>query len=103
MYTKADRNVSHAIEATRRKAARKRPTLKAGKTAPTHTLASSIQYFDSLPNSADVRLPTVAVLYACSPATVWRGVKAGRIPAPRRRNPRCTTWNVGELRAARSV
>jgi len=56
--------------------------------------------FDRLPDSADVRLPVVAGLYACSEPTVWRGVKSGRIPAPRKRSPGCTTWNVGELRKA---
>lgn len=58
--------------------------------------------FEQLPDSADVRLPVVAALYACSFPTIWRGVKSGRIPAPRKRTPGCTTWNVGELRKARS-
>ena len=56
--------------------------------------------FDLLPNSASVRLPVVAALYASSPATIWRGVKAGRIPQPKRFSLRITAWNVGELREA---
>ncbi len=56
--------------------------------------------FDFLPDSAHVRLATVAALWACSPATVWRGVKSGRIPAPRKLSPKTTAWNVGELRRA---
>ena len=56
--------------------------------------------FDSLPDSANVRQPVVQALYACSAASVWRGVKAGRIPKPRKLSPRTTCWNVGELRQA---
>lgn len=66
------------------------------------TIPNALQNFDSLPDSADVRLPTVCALYGCSPATIWRGVRAGRIPVPRKHSPRCTSWNVGELRAAKA-
>lgn len=65
-------------------------------------IPTALQNFDSLPNSAEVRLPVVCGFYGISPATTWRGVKAGRIPAPRKFSPRCTTWNVGELRAAKA-
>ncbi|ADI30176.1 helix-turn-helix transcriptional regulator [Methylotenera versatilis] len=64
------------------------------------TTPLSLEYFDSLPMSAFVRLPIVKALYACSPATVWREVKAGRIPKPKKLSPRTTGWNVGELRQA---
>ena len=63
-------------------------------------LHTSLRDFDQLPDSANVRLPVVAALYACSSATVWRGVKAGRIPTPRKLSPRTTCWLVGELRHA---
>ena len=66
----------------------------------TSIVPDALQNFDLLPDSASVRLPTVQALYACSPATIWRGVKAGRIPAPRKLSPRCTCWNVSELRHA---
>lgn len=56
--------------------------------------------FDLFPNSAHVAQPVVEGLYGCSSATVWRRVKDGSIPAPRKLSPRCTRWNVGELRAA---
>jgi len=56
--------------------------------------------FDSLPNSAHVRLPTVEQLYGCSKASVWRHVKTGLIPAPKKFGARITAWNVGELRTA---
>lgn len=54
--------------------------------------------FDSLPNSAQVRLPVVLALYACSRATVWRHVRAGLIPAPVKVSARITVWSVGVLR-----
>ena len=63
-------------------------------------LPDSLKNFDALPDSAHVRLPTVAALWGCSPVTVWRSVKAGRIPAPRKLSPRTACWNVGELRRA---
>ena len=63
-------------------------------------ISEALKNFDQLPNSASVRQPVVQSLYACSPASVWRGVKAGRIPKPRKLSPRTTCWNVGELRSA---
>lgn len=60
----------------------------------------ALKNFDYLPDSASVRQPVVQALYACSPASIWRGVKAGRIPKPRKLSPRTTCWNVGELKAA---
>lgn len=59
-----------------------------------------LKYFDDLPNSAHVRLPVVAGLYACSHSNIWRNVKAGKIPSPRKLTENTTAWNVGEVRAA---
>ena len=56
-----------------------------------------IQSFHTLPDSAFVRLSTVASLLGCSPSTVWRGVKRGRLPLPVKHCERVTAWNVGEL------
>ncbi|MDI1282267.1 AlpA family transcriptional regulator [Brevundimonas sp.] len=56
--------------------------------------------FDDLPDAAHVRLPVVATLYATSPSNVWRWVKQGLIPAPRKLGPQTTVWNVGDLRKA---
>ncbi|MDI1361512.1 AlpA family phage regulatory protein [Methylotenera sp.] len=69
-------------------------------TVTNNTISDALKHFDSLPDSASVRLPVVQGLYACSPASVWRGVAAGRIPKPRKLSPRTTCWQVGELRAA---
>lgn len=66
-------------------------------------ISSALANFDSLPDSAYVRMPVVQALYACSSMTVWRGVKSLRIPAPKKLSPRTTCWNVGELRRALEI
>ena len=53
--------------------------------------------FDSLPDSAGVRLPVVSALFGISRATVWRWSKSGYLPRPTRIG-RVTFWNTGELR-----
>jgi predicted DNA-binding transcriptional regulator AlpA len=52
---------------------------------------------DTLPDSAGVRQPVVEGLFSCSAATVWRRVKSGLLPQPKRYG-RTTVWNLGELR-----
>ena len=71
----------------------------AQRTTPS-VLPDALKNFDSLPDSANVRQPIVQGLYGCSSATVWRMVKRGTIPAPRKLSERVTAWNVGELRKA---
>jgi predicted DNA-binding transcriptional regulator AlpA len=66
----------------------------------TDALPAALRHFDSLPDSANVRQPVVEALFCGSGATVWRGVKRGKIPAPRKLSQRVTAWNVGELRRA---
>jgi len=66
----------------------------------TDALPAALRHFDSLPDSANVRQPVVEALYGCSGATVWRGVKRGKIPVPRKLSQRVTAWNGGELRRA---
>jgi predicted DNA-binding transcriptional regulator AlpA len=61
-------------------------------------IPDALKYFDSLPDAANIRQPVVQALFGCSPATVWRMVKRGALPAPRKLSERVTTWNVGELR-----
>lgn len=58
----------------------------------------ALRNFDSQPDSAYVRQPVVQGLFACSPATVWRMEKDGRLPKSRKLSERITAWNVGELR-----
>ncbi len=64
----------------------------------TASINSALCNFDQLPDSANVRLPTVMGLYGISAATVWRQVKAGIIPSPRKLTPRTTAWSVKDLR-----
>lgn len=70
------------------------------------TAQSAIPYalknFDSLPDSANVRQPVVQALFACSHATVWRMVKRGTLPAPKKLSDNVTAWSVGDLRKALS-
>lgn len=61
---------------------------------------SALQQFDLLPDIANVRLPIVMALWGVSSATVWRNIKNGNIPKPRKLTSRTTVFNVGELRAA---
>jgi prophage regulatory protein len=63
------------------------------------TRHSKAANFDSLPDSAFVRVDTVAALRDSSRATTWRHAKMGLIPSPRKIGPGITAWNVGELRA----
>ena len=60
----------------------------------------ALKNFDSLPDSANVRQPVVQALVGCSSATVWRMVKRGTLPAPRKLSTNVTAWNVGDLRKA---
>lgn len=61
---------------------------------PQHTLPD----FDTLPNSANVRLPTVLALNGCSRSTLYAWIEQGRFPKPVRIGPRMVAWNVGEVR-----
>lgn len=58
----------------------------------------ALQHFDSLPDSAFVRLPMVATLFATSQSNVWRWMEKGIVPRSRKLAGRTTAWNVGELR-----
>lgn len=66
-------------------------------------ISDSLKNFDSLPDAAHVRQPVVQALFGCSAATVWRMVKRGTLPAPRKLSARVSAWNVGALRKALSV
>lgn len=58
-----------------------------------------LKNFEALPDDARARLPVVTGLFSCSPATAWRMVKDGRLPAPAK-SGRMTSWRVGDLRKA---
>ena len=67
-------------------------------TTPPAALSAAIQNFDSMPDSAYVRVPVVCAIFSISEPTAWRWVKAGRLPAPRKLGPRVSGFNVGALR-----
>ncbi len=67
-----------------------------------NSISEALTNFDQLPDAAQVRLPVVMALYACSASTIWRGIKSGHIPKPQNLTPRTTTWNVGKLRQAKN-
>jgi predicted DNA-binding transcriptional regulator AlpA len=55
--------------------------------------------FDTLPDSAYVRVKAVVHLLPYSRATVWRKVAEDEdFPKPVKLGPGCTAWNVGDLR-----
>lgn len=61
--------------------------------------AAQLAAFESLPDDARVKLPVVCTLLAISPATAWRRVKSGDIPAPHKWAG-STFWRVADLRNA---
>lgn len=69
----------------------------------TQAIPEALANFDKLPDSAYIRLPVMKGLYGVSSASIWRGVKIGAIPKPRKLSVRCTAWNVGQVRAALSA
>lgn len=78
----------------------KAPPFTLAGAAPAAPVPDALRNFDTLPDAANVRLPVVAALFACSPATVWRRSKSGSLPAYQKLSEGVTAWNVGELRKA---
>lgn len=69
---------------------------------PSRNIEENLRLIPSLPDDALIRIAIVTSLFACSKATLWRGVKTGRYPAPRRMGDgaRMTVWVLGEVRKA---
>lgn len=63
-------------------------------------IANALANFDQLPDSAHVPQGIVTAVLGISGPTLWRRVKDGTLPAPRKPSPGCTRWVVGELRQA---
>ncbi len=70
------------------------------KTELTQNIPPALVNFDSMPDSAYIRLPVIKALYGVSSATIWRCVKNKTIPSPVKLTERTTAWNVGQVRAA---
>ena len=64
------------------------------------SIPDALAQFEELPNSAHIRLPVMIALFGVSKSTIWRCVKNGTIPSPRKLTHRTTCWNVGDVRAA---
>jgi predicted DNA-binding transcriptional regulator AlpA len=63
--------------------------------------AEVLESFEHLPDSAFVRERVVRSLFGnVSHSTVWRFVKQGIIPAPRKLSVGVSVWCVADLRAA---
>lgn len=64
-------------------------------------IPAALANFDSLPDSAHVRLPVVCGLTGQSTATVYRRIADGKLPPPKKiGGGRASAWQVGELRRA---
>lgn len=51
-----------------------------------------------IPTEGFVRLPQVLMMFPVSRTNLWRMVKSGAFPQPKKIGPRTTVWDVQELR-----
>lgn len=61
-------------------------------------LPAAFENFDDLPDAAYVNQRVVELVLDCSSSTIWRRVKSGDLPRPKKFGLKSTRWNVGELR-----
>ena len=54
-----------------------------------------ISTFDNMPNSALLNISEIRALSGRSNASIWRDVKAGRLPAPLKIGAGSSRWLVG--------
>lgn len=64
---------------------------------------NEIQSLDHMPDCGYVAARTVASWLGVSQVTVWRWVRANRLPAPKKLGANTTRFNVGEVRSALAV
>lgn len=62
-------------------------------------IPDALTHWATLPDDARVRQPVVEGLFSISAATLWRWVRNGILPAPRRCG-RISSWVVSELKAS---
>lgn len=61
---------------------------------------ANVRDFDSLPDSALIRMSAVTALFSLSPATIYRRVADKTFPQPKHLGVRAVRWRVGDLRVA---
>lgn len=61
-------------------------------------LKYQLELINSMPDDAAIDIGVLCALKGRSPASIWRDVKAGRIPAPFKAGPRSTRWRLGDIR-----
>lgn len=54
--------------------------------------------FDQLPDGAYMRQPQVLEVVPFSAPTLWRKVRAGTFPQPKKLSERVTAWSAGQVR-----
>lgn len=69
------------------------------------SLPAAAEFFDRLPDSAEVDVRTISIVKGRSVATIWRHVARGLFPPPIPRQPgtNATRWRVGDVRKAAHV
>lgn len=65
---------------------------------PLRALHAASLEFDSLSDSAFIRMPQVLAVVPISKASVWRLCAQGDFVAPTKLSPRVTAWKVGKIR-----
>lgn len=50
------------------------------------------------PSEGFIRLPQVLLMFPVSRTNLWRLVKSGTFPKPKKIGPRTSVWDIGELR-----
>lgn len=59
-----------------------------------------IENLDAMPDCGFVAARSLAAWLGVSQVTVWRWVKTGQLPAPKKLGANTTRFRVGEVRAA---
>ena len=67
-------------------------------TAASKSLPVAVRDFEHLPNEARLDIKALSILFDRSRASIYRDVKAGRLPAPVHSGLRSTRWTVGSIR-----
>lgn len=61
---------------------------------------NGIENLDAMPDCGFVAARSLATWLGVSQVTVWRWVKTGQLPAPKKLGANTTRFRVGEVRAA---